>query len=299
MATADAAPLPPWREPWRTGGVLTLVRNPRILWVFAQYDLRDKYQGTWLGGLWDYARPITRFFVYFFVIGILFQFHKAVENFGVYIFCGIVTVQAFASALVLGTRSLSRNSGLLRRVNVPREAIPLAAVLSSFVKQKSALIILVIAAVATGWRPRDLGLMLYAVAGTVLLALFVGGLTLITSVANMYVKDTQYAVSTAVTLTRWASPVIYPWTLVQDQFGDGWVTTVYLSNPVTVAMYGIRAAFWEPTIPEDRWDPTAFPPMPTLPFLISLGITAVTLGLGLWLMRRTEHRVASRTSWNS
>lgn len=298
MTNPEVADEPAWREPWRTGGIIAVARHPRVLWLFARGEMRDRYRGTWLGGLWDYMRPLTRFFVYFVVIGILLEISKSVDNFGVYIFSGIVTVQLFASALVSGTRSLAKHSSLLRRVNVPRENIPIATVLASFLRQRPAVIILVIATVLTGWRPNHLAALPFAVAGVLLLGLFVSGLSLITSVANMYVRDTQYAVETLVMLTRWASPVLYPWTLVSQQFGDGWVTTLYLSNPVTIAMIGIRQAFWAPTVSAANVSET-MPPVPTLPVVLSVLLSLSTFALGLWLVRRTEHRVASRLSWNS
>ena len=127
MATAEVAsdPLPKWRIPWQTGGLGTLVREPRLLWIFTRAEMRDRYQGTLLGKAWDYMRPLTRFFVYYVVIGILFGITKAVPNFGIYIFSGVLVVQIFISGVQSGTKSLSRNTGLIRRVNIPRQVIPL------------------------------------------------------------------------------------------------------------------------------------------------------------------------------
>lgn len=289
---------PPWREPWRTGGLSSMLQHPRILWLFTQNELKDKYRGTWLGSLWAYAFPIMRFVVYFFVVGVLFGLHRKVVNFPVYIFCGVVTIQYFTTSLNTGTRSLSRNSSMLRRVNVPTESIPMAAVLASLIRLRPAATILLVAAVATGWRPLDVVYLPYAVAGMALLTVFVVGLVLISSVANMYVRDTQFAVEAVIMLAYWASPVIYPWTMVQQRFGDGWLTTAYLSNPVTVGMTGIRSAFWQPTT-----DPALLqastPTLPLLPVVIAVAISVAALVLGLALVRRTEHRVASRVQWSS
>lgn len=298
MSGPDVAPeAPAWREPWRTGGIITLVRRPRLLWMFTQGELRNRYRGTWLGGLWDYMRPLMRFFVYFFVIGEVLGLSKKVDNFGVYIFSGLIVTQVFAGAITSGTRSLEKHSGLLRRVNVPRETIPLATVVAAFIKQKAALIILAAAALLVGWRPNRLEALPLAVGSVLLLVAFIAGLAMFTSVANMYVRDTQYAVETVVMLTRWATPVMYPWTLVQDRFGEP-LTTIYLSNPVTMAMIGIRTAIWEPTVDPAKWS-DQLPPVPALPMVLSVVISVVTFALGLWLTRRTEHRVASRISWNS
>jgi len=307
MATAEAAAdqLPKWREPWRTGGIATLVREPQLVLMFTRNEMRDRYQGTLLGSAWDYMRPLTRFFVYFVVIGILLGISKSVPNFGIYIFSGVLVVQIFISAVQSGTKSLSRNSGLIRRVNVPQQAIPLASVLAAFLRQRPSVIILVVAAVIVGWHPSHLSALPALIGGVGMLAVFVSGVTMITSVVNMYVRDTQYAIETLVMLTRWASPVIYPWSLVPARFGaHSLITTIYFSNPVTVALFGVRTAVWEPTVSRAQWhameaNPGAaakVPTMPLLPLFLSIVITLSTIAVGAWLVHRTEHRVASRVS---
>ena len=54
-------------------------------------------------------------------------------------------------------------------------------------------------------------------------------------------------IETLTMLTRWASPVTYPWALVPLRFGThSLITTIYpSSNPVTVALFGVRSAVWE------------------------------------------------------
>jgi ABC-2 type transport system permease protein len=272
-----------------------VLANPHVLSVLVGSEVRYRYHGTWLGSFWSYARPLSRFFVYYFVIGVLLGFSRY-PNFGVYVFCGIVVVQLFSSALVDGTRSLAKNQGLLRRVNIPSENIPIAAVIAGFVKQRPSIIILLIATVLTGWRPIHVTALPYAVGGLVILTVFTSGLVLITSVANMYVKDIQYAVETIVLLIRWGSPTLYPASLVLKRFGAPFFE-IYMSNPVTVAMVGMRMAFWEPTVSKQAWSQIPALPLPSL--VLAVVISLATFAVGVWLMHRTEHRVASRIQWNS
>ncbi len=307
MATAEVATptFPAWRQPWQTGGLGAIVREPRLLLIFTRAEMRNRYQGTLLGNAWDYVRPLTMFFVYYVVIGVLLGVTKSVPNFGIYIFSGVVVVQVFASAVQGGTKSLSRNAGLIRRVNVPRQVIPLASVLAAFLRSRPSVIILVVAAVIAGWHPNHLSALPYLIGGLTMLALFVSGVTMITSVVNMYVRDTQYAIESMILLVRWASPVVYPWSLVPQRFGlHSLITTIYFSNPVTVALSAVRTAVWEPTVSQSQWHALQtsasgagrMPVIPLLPLILSVMITLATFGSGLWMIHRTEHRVASRVS---
>jgi ABC-2 type transport system permease protein len=301
LTNADTASLPPQpplplREPWRPDSLLSVARNPQLVWLFVQSELGNPYQGTLLGKAWDYVRPLMRFFVYFVVIGLVLGLQKSVPNFGIYVFSGVATVQTFNGAVTKATRSLSKNSTLIRRVNVPIEALPIASVIASTVREKAALLILIVASVLTGWRPNHLIYVPYCIGGIVLLLVFASGLGMITAVAAMYVKDTQYAVQTLTMLVRWASPVIYPWMLV-EKILPPWLTTLYLSNPVTVALFGVRETFWVPTVGAAAVA-EKMKPLPTLPIILSIVITIGTLLIGQWLMRRTQHRVASRVKWS-
>jgi ABC-2 type transport system permease protein len=292
--TDPAAAEPQWREPWRTGGMWAVARNPRLVWELVRGDLRSKYQSTILGDVWGYIKPLTRFMVYFLVIGVLLGISKKVDNFPVYIFCGVVVVQFFNAALNSGTKALAKYLPLVKRVNIPREAIPVSTVLANIFRLRPSLIILVIAAVLTGWRPIHLVSLPYAVAGLLLVTVFVSGLVLVSSVANLYIRDTQYAVETAVMVVSWASPVIYPWTLVADKYGEhSWITTVYLSNPITIAVFGVRATFWEPTVT----DPLPAPP--PLPFFLAWVIALATFAVGLRVMQRYDHSLILRSHWGN
>lgn len=300
MSAPSPAPDPlvpealPWQEPWRARGRTALAGRIHLLRVFTQSELKDKYRGTWLGDVWGYVRPLTRFSVYFLVIGVLLGLTRRVENFPIYIFSGVFVVQYFTTSLVSGTKSLAKHSAVLRKVNVPPETIPVASVVASFVRQRPTMIVLVIMTLLYGWRPNDLVALPAALAGVALLTVFVAGAVLVSSVANMYVKDTQFAIETIVMLAYWASPVIYPWNLVSERFGEGsLLTTAYLSNPVTIAMYWVRVAFWDPTVTLAQGD-TALPPLPVLPQVISVALSLTLLVVGIWLVRRTEHRIASR-----
>lgn len=287
---------PPLREPWRPDSLLSVARRPHLVWLFVQSELGNPYAGTLLGKAWDYLRPLIRFFVYFAVVGLVLGLQKKVPNYGIYVFSGVATVQTFSVALINATRSLSKNSSLIRKVNVPVEAIPIASVIASTVREKAAVIILVVASVLTGWRPNHLVYVPYFVGGVTLLLVFASGLGMITAVAAMYVKDTQYAVQTLTMLIRWASPVIYPWMLV-GQLLPGWATTLYLANPVTVALFGVRETFWVPTVGAGIVA-QKMKPLPLLPLVLSIVIAFGTLLIGQWLMRRTQHRVASRVKWS-
>ena len=280
------------REPWRVGGPVSLWRERRLLWQLTLSVRSKRLQGTVLGKAWDYINPLVQFSVYFLVIGKLLGLERSVPNFPLYIFTGLTTVQYFIGGLQSATASFEMNRRVIRAVQFPRELLPASRLLSEFVALGPPLIILVIVALLFGWRPDILSLGV-AVAGVLLMAVFTFGLGLLFGVANVFIRDTRQVVSVITTLARWAVPVIYPWTLVPDRFGDGLITTLYLANPVTIATFGVREAFWHPTVE------TPFPPIPLESVVVGIGITVAVVVLGFIVLRRYQWRMVQRLRWTT
>ncbi len=280
------------REPWRVGGPVSLWRERRLLWQLTLSVRSKRLQGTVLGKAWDYINPLVQFSVYFLVIGKLLGLERSVPNFPLYIFTGLTTVQYFIGGLQSATASFEMNRRVIRAVQFPRELLPASRLLSEFVALGPPLIILVIVALLFGWRPDILSLGV-AVAGVLLMAVFTFGLGLLFGVANVFIRDTRQVVSVITTLARWAVPVIYPWTLVPDRFGDGLITTLYLANPVTIATFGVREAFWHPTVE------TPFPPIPIESVVVGIGITVAVVVLGFIVLRRYQWRMVQRLRWTT
>lgn len=285
------------REPWRVGrGPLVLWRDRSLLQALTWRLRVGRYQGTVLGRVWDFIDPIVMFTVYFLVIGVLLGLSRSVENFPLYIFSGLVTVQLFNSSLTQSTTVLTRSRVLLRRVAMPPQLLTASQVWNSMLNIGPALLILLIASIGFGivygYNPHP-ETFLMALGGVVLLMAFVLGLGLVLGTADVFIRDTRHVVSVITTLTRWVSPVIYPWTLVPEKFGDGILTTLYLSNPVTIAIFGVREAFWFPTVE------TGLPPIPLPSVVIGVALTVGVLVLGFVLQAVYRDRIVQRLRWTS
>jgi ABC-2 type transport system permease protein len=285
------------REPWRIdGGPLAIWRHRSILRGLIRRDRLGRNRGTVLGAAWDFIDPVVQFTVYFLVIGVLLGLSRSVENFPLYIFSGLMTVQMFNAGLTQSTNVFTRSRILIRRVPLPLEVLAASRIGYALVSTWPALLILVLVSagfgVVYGYTPHPEAF-LYAIGGVLLLVVFTYGLGLVFGVANVFIRDTKRVVGVITTLSRWAVPVIYPWTLVPDRFGDGLISTLYLANPVTIAVFGIREAFWFPTVDE------GLPPIPMLSVAIGVSVTVAAAVLGFVLVRRYHDRIVQRLRWTT
>ena len=178
----------------------------------------------------------------------------------------------FSNAVTNSGNSLVGSSHLITKVYFPRMIIPAAAVGAGLVDLAVAFVLLVglmaYYNVAVGW---GLLMLPVVVALTVVLALGVG---LWTSALNVKYRDVRYALPFLVQLWMFASPIIYPASIVPEQWR--WVLAL---NPLTGVIEGYRSSLFG--LPFD-W--------PTLGF--SAAVTAVLFTFAAYSFRRMERAFA-------
>ncbi|RZI89666.1 MAG: ABC transporter permease, partial [Microbacterium sp.] len=238
-----------FQTPGRGRGLLDLFRYRYLLRVLIGKSTSLRYRNSVLGWFWSYVRPTVQFFVYYAIVGGVLGLARRVEDFPLYLFSGIVIVNLFNEAFGAATRSIVGNKALVRKIYLPRELFPIAAIVGAFTHFLPQLAVLVVAAALLfGWVPSfaTIGLILGALA---LVLLFISGIGLFFAAINVRFRDATNIVDIVRTIATWSSPILYTWIMVKDVTRDiPWLFHLYMSNPVTVAVEMFHHAFWEPIV---------------------------------------------------
>jgi homopolymeric O-antigen transport system permease protein len=250
-------------QPWR-GDLLFLIEN------LVLKDFRIRYRNMSLGILWSLINPLVMMGVLTFIFGRVFGNPNS-PTFPLFVLCGLVPYNFFTGALLSGTTSIVESAPMVKRVPVPREVLPIAAVLSNCVHLFIQLALLAILAclfrLPPAWPWMWLPLLWF------LFVAFVCGLALGASAINVFVRDTRYVVESFNLVLFWLVPIFYSFTIIPAKYA-----VVYRFNPVAALVLATR------DIMIDRHPPAGS-------IVLNMAIAAaVSLALGLAMFQRMKSR---------
>lgn len=239
------------------GKVREILRHRELLALLVRRDLQARYRDSFLGFLWTVIRPIIQFLMYFIVLGQFLRAAEGIDQFAIYLFSGL-TLFAFFNDMVFGsTGSIVGNAGLIKKIYLPREIFPLAAVGGAGFMFLVQMVILLLAAVIFRALPEPTH-MLWFFPSVILILIYGLAIGLFLGAVNVYLRDIQYLTEVVMMLAMWASPIVYSWSMVTDAITrlglPSWVMEIYAANPITLGVLGFHRAFWGPGGPEDYPD---------------------------------------------
>jgi ABC-2 type transport system permease protein len=219
-------------------------RHRELLGLLTRRELKARYKDSTLGFLWSLIKPLMQLLIYAIVVGQFLGAARNVDNFAIYLFSGLTVYLLFSEIIGGATSSIIANSGLVKKVYLPREIFPLSAVGSAIFNFLIQFVILLVAAAIFGtltFGPH----LLYGVGGFLVVLLYATAFGILLSALNVYLRDIQYLVEVVLMLFMWGTPILYHWSFATDAM-PGWLATIYINNPITIAIIGFQEAFWAP-----------------------------------------------------
>lgn len=283
----------PLSPPGHGRGLRDVFQNRYLLKLLVDKEIQVRYRGSVLGILWSYIKPGVQFGVFYIAMGLFLGLERGMQNYAIYLFSGMIVINFFSEGFSNGAKAMVVNGALIKKIYLPRELFSVSTIWVALIHFVPQIVVLLIACFFAGWSP-DLKQLGAALVAMVIIMIFSAGLGLIFGVANVFFRDSENIVDMLLMVATWFSPVLYSWTMVRDTLYS-WVITVYLMNPLTVAVELFHYAFWIPTLSEEALAlPTSqIPPhLLTLWVPVALGVSIVTLFLGDLLFRKLEGNFA-------
>ena len=214
------------------------------------HRIKVRYKQSRLGLAWAVLQPVTMMLVF----TLMFSFLGSAPGEGVpyplFAYAALMPWTMFSSGVSAAAGALTGHAALLTKVYFPREILPLTYV-------AAALVDFAVAALALG------GLMIYygvglsatgwwALPAMGLLVGFLSGAGLLLSAFQIKVRDVGIAMPVLLQVWLFATPVLYPLSLVRASLPD-WLYWLYIANP----MAGIIDTFRRSVVLHQSPDPYA------------------------------------------
>jgi lipopolysaccharide transport system permease protein len=224
------------RKGWRALDLQELWAYRELLFVLTMRDIKVRYKQTVLGFSWAIIQPAMMMVVFSIFFGGLAKMPSDGHPYPLFVYSGLLPWTFFQTAVGSASSSLLNSSHLVTKVYFPRLMIPLSAIGSGLADFLIATMVLfVLMAIYGGTFGLSLLLAPFLILGVVFIALGVG--TFLAALTVSY-RDFRYVVPFMLQFWMFATPVIYPASLVPEK----WRMLLYL-NPMAGMIEGFRAAF--------------------------------------------------------
>lgn len=263
--------------------------NLRELWDYRELlyfliwrDVKIRYKQTAVGVLWIVLQPLLVAMLFTFIFGRYGHFPMQGMPYLLFAYSGMLPWLLFENGLTLSTKSIVENQALVTKVYVPRLLIPIAPVLGGVVDFAIGGCVLVVLIAIYDWRgllpAGSLGWPLLTLPFFLLFCIVAAiAVTLWLSALNVKYRDVQYTVPFLARVWFFATPVVWPISLLASSSYQRWLGL----NPMTGVVEGFRWALFGSSVAE----------VGTI-MLLSLGVTVVLLVGGVAYFRRVERSFA-------
>jgi lipopolysaccharide transport system permease protein len=208
-----------------------------LLYILTVRDIKVRYKQTILGILWAVIQPLFMMIIFTLFFGRLAGIPSDGIPYPLFAYAGLLPWTFFSNAVNSSGNSLVGNSSLITKVYFPRMIIPIAAVGSGLIDFliSFGLLALLMLYYGIGFSPNIIMLPILTLL-TAFLAIDVG---MWMSALNVKYRDIRYALPFLIQLWMFASPIIYPSSLIPYKWR--WLFTI---NPLTGLIEGFRSAIF-------------------------------------------------------
>lgn len=217
--------------------------NLRELWryrdlilLFVRRDFIAVYKQTILGPLWHFLQPLFTTAVYTIFISIVKVPTDEIPRI-LFILTGVVIWNYFSSCLVKTSNTFIGNASIFGKVYFPRLVIPIAVVISNLMSFciQCLLIIPFLFFYRENIHPNFY--ILFIPFMILILAMMGLGLGVLVSSLTIKYRDLNYLIGFSVQLAMYATPVIYPLSLIPGRF-----KSIAMLNPLSPVVEIFRYA---------------------------------------------------------
>ncbi len=211
-----------------------------LIAVLTQKEMKVKYKSSVFGYCWSIANPLAFAFVYFIAFKVVMKIQM--EDYSLFLIAGLFPWQWFSSSVCAAPLVFLGNASIIKKVNFPRNIIPLTTVLLDMIHFILSMPVIVVFLLIYHRSPSLSWLYGIPLLLAIQLIMTYGAVLFVASI-NLFFRDFERLTSIFITLLFYFTPIIYPETMVPEKYRS----LVYL-NPLSPLMVSWRNLFINGTL---------------------------------------------------
>jgi lipopolysaccharide transport system permease protein len=209
-----------------------LFRFRYLLWMWTVREIKVRYKQSILGGAWAILQPLSLVVIFTVVFSLFVRMPTGGVPYPIFAYTALLPWTLLATSVTFAIPSLVNNLNLVTNAYFPREILPVAVTAAAFIDFCVASVIFAVMMVlyrvpvhwTLVWVPLLIGVQI----------ILILGITFLGSAISVFFRDVRFVVPLGLQLWLYATPVIYPESLVPER-----LRTLYMLNP----MAGLIASY--------------------------------------------------------
>ncbi len=249
-------------------------------------DFQLRYQGSFLGMVWSVLKPLMLFAVMYVVFVKFLKFSDGTPTFPISLLCGTCLWSFFSESTSMGMRAIVDRGDLLRKIHFPNYIIVASTTMGSMISLGINLVVVILfgffAHAHYTWR-----ILLVPLSIIQLYCLGLGVALLLGSL-YVYFRDVAHIWEVVLQAMFYATPIIYPISMVAQNKEFSWAADILMLNPTTQTIMDIRHNLLSPEYVPTVWTMVDNKLLCLLPYVLS----ALILRLGIHVFRKYSAKFA-------
>ncbi|WP_196073198.1 ABC transporter permease [Nakamurella alba] len=250
---------------------------------FASRELKGRFKGSALGWAWSLINPLATLAVYATIFGFFLKFEPptggngTLHNFAIYLFTALVLWNYFFAVVTGSMGALIGAGPLMKKIYFPPWTPIVGSALATLTQLGIELGLLVVVYIIIGNISWTVLLVPVLVA---LLTLFSLGLGFALAILNAKFRDVNYIVTVLMNLLFYSAPIIYPISLVREQYALHPWARIYEWNPLVQFVEGMKDLLYSLKAPS----------LSSMLYMVVVSVGVFVLGA--WFFDRTSRDVS-------
>lgn len=251
----------------------TLYNYRYFLWMWTVREIKVRYKQSILGGAWAILQPLSLVIIFTIVFSFIIRVPTDGVPYPLFAYTALLPWTFLATSISFAIPSLVNNMNLVTKAKFPREILPVAVIIAALVDFVVASLILGFMMIA--YQVPIQWTLIWVPLLILVQIILILGLSLLGSAINVFFRDIRFIVPLGIQLWLYATPIIYPVSLVPEKF-----QTLYMLNPMAglVTSYRRVVLYGLPPVTRD------------------LSLAVILAGLlflgGYWFFKRVERQFA-------